>query len=157
MALSLKVILSIVSISGIMGFIVIGAFVMNSPLLMEGEGIIISNSLFQTVPRDDVLINDVSILNNKLVINISYSGGCKDHFFKLVASDSWLESYPVQTPILLSHDANNDNCEAFLTETLSFNLQPLKERYKELYKENSATIVLLIEGGTENFTVNYSF
>ena len=157
MALSLKVILSIVSISGIMGVIVIGAFVMNPPVLMDGEDIIISNSLFQTVPRDDVMINDVSIVNNKLVLNVSYSGGCKEHLFKLIASDSWLESYPVQTPILLSHDANNDNCEAFITETLSFNLLPLKERYQELYKESSATIKLRIEGSVEIKTVNYSF
>ena len=157
MVLSQKVfILSFIGI-GSLSLIVIGAFVLNPALFLESEDIIISNSLYLSAPRDSVLINDVSIAGPKLVINASYGGGCEAHVFQLIASDQWMESYPVQTHVLFSHNANNDTCLAFFTKTFVYNLTLLKQRYQELYQEDSATIIMRIQGGTDNFSINYSF
>jgi hypothetical protein len=157
MFLSLKIVLGSVMAAGIMGLIVVGAFVMNPILFLESEEILVSNSLYLSAPRDSLRINDVSLVGNKLVMKLSYGGGCKDHVFQLIASDEWLESYPVQTPILLSHEANDDPCEAFFTERFIFDLSPLKDRYQELYRDNSATIRLRIMGGSEMVPLEYKF
>jgi hypothetical protein len=152
-----KAILISITSLGLLAMIIIGAFILNPVLFLESDDIIISNSLYIIAPRDNVQINDATITGNKLVMNASYGGGCKEHEFRLIASDLWLESYPVQTHVLFSHNANQDMCEAYFTEQFIFNLSPLKERYQELYQEDSATIVLRIEGGKENFSINYSF
>ncbi len=157
MSISLKLVIGSFITVGLLGLIVVGAFIMNPVFFLESEDIIVNNSLYQSAPRDSVLINDVSIIGKKIVINVSYGGGCKDHLFRLIASDSWLESYPVQTPVLFSHESNDDMCEAFFTELFSFNLNPLKERYQELYRETSATIHLRIEGGTDYIGIDFSF
>ena len=157
MLFSFKILLGSVMTVSILGLIVVGAFVMNPILFLESEDIKVSNSLYISAPRDNILINGISIVGNKLVINASYGGGCKDHVFQLVASDEWLESYPVQTYILLSHEDHDDLCDAFFTERFIFNLSPLKDRYQELYKENSATIKLRIEGGSEVIPIEYNF
>ena len=157
MFLSLKIVLSSIITVGLLGLIVVGAFIMNPILFLESEDIIVSNSLYLSAPQDNILINDVSIIGNKLVINGSYGGGCEEHIFRLIASDTWLESYPVQTPLLFSHEANDDMCTAFFTKLFVFNLSPLKERYNELYRENSATIRLRIEGGNELVEISYSY
>ena len=141
----------------LLSLIVVGAFIINPILFLESENITVSNSLYLSAPRDNILINDVSMVGNKLVINASYGGGCKDHIFCLIASDTWLESYPVQTSILFSHEAYEDVCTAFFTKLFIFNLSPLKERYMDLYRENSATIRLRIEGGYELVEISYSF
>ncbi len=157
MLLSLKIVLGSIMTAGLLGLIVVGAFVMNPVLFLESDNIIVNNSLYLSAPQDSVLINDMSIVGRKLVINASYGGGCKEHVFRLIASDEWLESYPVQTPILFSHDANDDMCTAFFTELFIFNLTPLKERYQELYKEPSGTILLRIEGGSDIKGISFSF
>jgi hypothetical protein len=157
MVLFQKVVLISITGLGLLGMIIIGAFVLNPILFLESDDIIISNSLYLIAPRDSIRINDATITGNKLVMNASYGGGCQEHEFRLIGSDLWLESYPVQTHVLFSHNANHDVCEAYFTEQFIFNLSPLKERYQELYQEDSATIIMRIEGNTENFSINYSF
>jgi hypothetical protein len=65
-----------------------------------------------------------------------------------------MESYPVQVNILLSHDDNDDPCDMWVTETLIFNIIPLKNSYQELYEE-SGTIVMNIEDWEDS--INYDF
>ncbi len=157
MLFSLKFILGSIMTAGILGIIVVGAFVMNPMLFIDSDDVIVNNSLFLSAPRDNVRINKLTIVGMKLVINASYGGGCKDHEFQLIASDQWLESYPVQTPVLFSHNANGDMCEAFFTELFSFNLTPLKDRYQELYHETSGTIKIRLEGGIDTTGISFSF
>jgi hypothetical protein len=157
MLFSLKFILGSIMTAGILGLIVVGAFVMNPFLFIDSEDMIVNHSMFLSAPRDNVHIEELSIVGMKLVINATYGGGCKDHIFKLIASDQWLESYPVQTPVLFSHDANEDMCTALFMDIFVFNLTPLKERYQEIYRESSGTIYLRIEAGTETIGINFSY
>lgn len=115
--------------------------------------IIIDDSLYQTAPRDPLTFNDVQLKKNILKFNMSYGGGCEEHEFQLFAT-SFMESYPVQVNILLSHEDNNDPCDMWLTETLIFNILPLKNSYNELYEE-SGTIIINIQGWED--PINYNF
>ena len=66
---------------------------------------------------------------------VQYAGGCKAHLFDIqfqVAGDT--------TEIWLQHDANNDACEAFLTETLQL---PVSARALE-----TPNVVLLVPDGS---------
>lgn len=62
-----------------------------------------------------------------LMIRVSYSGGCRDHEFKLWRlPPNALDPPPVE--LALSHEANGDMCEAYITRWLVFSLVPLRER-----------------------------
>ena len=91
-----------------------------------------------------------AIRDNTLTITMSYSGGCEDHDFTLVAADAFMESYPVQLAVSVAHDAHGDRCRAYLTETYGFNLTPVKTLYQEAYQEDAGTIVLRLQGTPEN-------
>lgn len=116
--------------------------------------IIIDDSLYQTAPRDPLTLNDVKLQRDFLVFNVSYGGGCEEHIFQLVSS-SFMESYPVQVNILLSHEDNDDPCDMWVTETLIFNVIPLQKSYQNSYNEESGTIVMNIEGWNES--IKYDF
>jgi len=118
------------------------------------KDIIIDDSLYQTAPRDPLTLNDVKLQRDFLVFNVSYGGGCEEHIFQLVSS-SFMESYPVQVNILLSHEDNDDPCDMWVTETLIFNILPLQNSYQNSYNEESGTIVMNIEGWNES--INYDF
>jgi hypothetical protein len=118
------------------------------------QNIIIDDSLFQTAPRDPISINDVYLQRNFMIFNVSYGGGCEEHIFQLIAT-SFMESYPVQVNILLSHEDNDDPCDMWVTETIIFNMLPLKKSYQRSYHEEFGTIIMNIEGWNES--INYDF
>ena len=118
------------------------------------QDIIIDDSYYQNASRDPVTINNVKNCDNILHVNVSYSGGCKEHEFQLIAS-SFMESEPVQVNVLLSHEDNDDLCDMWITENLGFNLLPLKKSWQHSSQEKSGTIVMNIEGWEES--IYYEF
>ena len=84
-------------------------------------------------------------MGDTLTVTVSYGGGCETHRFTLVASNVFLESYPVQLGASLAHDANGDSCEAWLTEDWDFDLTPIKRMYQDAYRVDAGTIVLRLE------------
>ena len=100
-----------------------------------------------TWPADAYVVNtSPTLANDVLTLNVSYSGGCKDHDFTLVLSEAFQESHPVKVQAVLAHNANGDNCVAWVTETYHFNVSALKERYRKAYRTETGTIVLGIKG-----------
>lgn len=62
-----------------------------------------------------------------LLVTVTYSGGCEEHEFKLKAHYLKLDTETKETEKLkvefyIIHNANNDSCEAEITEDLKFNL-----------------------------------
>ena len=106
--------------------------------------------------KDPFVSNSAVIEGHELIVEVSYGGGCRTHTFTLVISESFRESDPVQLPALLAHDANEDPCQAWLTESLVFDLELVRTRYREVYGNGPGTIVLSIDGVSENDLV-YSF
>jgi hypothetical protein len=58
----------------------------------------------------------------ELLVTLSYSGGCETHSWELCWDGSVAESYPMQVWLELGHDSGNDACEAYITETLRFDV-----------------------------------
>jgi len=94
---------------------------------------------------DDYVLNGAAIVGDALTLNVSYGGGCATHRFTLVASEVFMESFPVQLAVLLAHDANGDACEAWLTEAYRFDLRVIRDRYREAYGRGPGEVVLLLD------------
>jgi len=157
MAISLKVLGGIFLLLVSSSMLVFLTVISNPYLFLDKEKIILDNNLYAEAPRDSIFINHLNINNQYLIINFSYGGGCQKHEFYLIGSEEYMESYPVQTNILLSHNSNNDSCLAWFTEVKIFDLTPLQHQYQELYSVKSATIILRIQGGQEVFSIDFTF
>ena len=94
-------------------------------------------------------LDAATIINDRLTITASYSGGCETHQFTLVASAGFLESYPVQLSVSIAHNANGDLCEGWVTEEYDFDLTPIKMMYQDAYGEDSGTIILRLENAPD--------
>ncbi|MYF98672.1 hypothetical protein F4212_05990 [Candidatus Poribacteria bacterium] len=105
---------------------------------------------------DEFALNSASVDGDTLKVNLSYSGGCESHQFTLVASDSFLESFPVQLPIYIAHNANGDTCEAYPTEDYHFDLTQIKTMYQEAYRQEAGTIILRLKDAP-NIDLVYEF
>ena len=57
---------------------------------------------------DDYVLDAAAIAGDALTLNVLYGGECATHRFTLVASETFMESFPVQLAVLLAHDANGD-------------------------------------------------
>jgi hypothetical protein len=82
---------------------------------------------------DPINIEKVVIKGNKILIDVSYSGGCKDHEFQLIGSEMVAKSMPPQRAIILVHKANEDMCRAMIMKTLEFDISNLA--YKQVKKD----------------------
>ena len=96
--------------------------------------------------NDPYAVNSAAIDGDRLTISVSFAGGCRDHIFTLVISESFRESDPVQLPAVLAHEANGDPCEAYPTESRVFDLALVRTRYRQFYGPGSGTVVLRIAG-----------
>ena len=105
---------------------------------------------------DEYALNSATITDDILNISVSYSGGCEDHEFTLVASDTFLESFPVQLPVSIAHNANGDTCEAYPTENYRFDLTPIKTMYQAAYRQEAGTIILRLKDAPDGALV-YEF
>lgn len=94
---------------------------------------------------DEFALNSATITDDTLTVSVSYSGGCETHQFTLVASESFLESFPVQLHVYIAHNANGDTCEAYPTEKYQFDLTPIKNMYQEAYRQEAGTIILRLK------------
>lgn len=115
--------------------------------------IIIKNINSANAKFNPAVINSALVRGDSLILNVSYGGGCKEHYFKLFGLEGIIKTNPPQAEIFLSHDSNNDMCEAWITEERQFQLTPLKEFIKNNYFYNGPLILRIYEpGGYEPFT-----
>ena len=105
---------------------------------------------------DEYVLNSATITGDTLDIRASYSGGCEDHQFTLVVSDTFLESFPVQLHAAIAHNANGDTCEAYPTDNYRFDLTPIKTMYQEAYRQEAGTIILRLKDAPDGELV-YEF
>jgi len=118
------------------------------------QDIILGDSLYQNAPKDPIVFNEIKLDRNIILMNVSYGGGCEEHEFALIAT-SFMESYPVQVNVLLSHEDNDDPCDMWITEIMTFNLLPLKKSWQQEYNKKSGIIVMNIQGWEES--IYYEF
>ena len=93
---------------------------------------LIKNANLQDYPIDFYGINEVEVIENQLLINVSYGGGCEEHYFNLILDTaSPIDGGGQQIDVLhLSHNANNDACNSLILEhQLCFNISNLEIGY----------------------------
>lgn len=111
-----------------------------------GQIIITANTDDQRWPSDAVTIREASVVGDSLELFVTFGGGCREHAFLLLTDGAWMESYPVQVGVKLSHDARGDNCKALLSRVLRFDLTPLKVAYETSYQSTTGIIRLNVRG-----------
>lgn len=99
---------------------------------------------------DPMTITGSSISGNTLTMEVTYSGGCAEHDFKLVGSEMISKSLPPIRAVRLVHNANGDNCRAVVTEILKFDITDLAYQQKK-----GSQIMLNIEGVAEPLKYTY--
>lgn len=118
--------------------------------LDEGRGrvVLVRDASARGLPSDPITIGEVSFDGDTIQIEVSFGGGCAEHRLQLVAETTWMESWPVQVFARVTHDANDDPCDAVLQGTLRFDLSPLKRMYQQAYQTPTGKIALQIAGAT---------
>ena len=81
-----------------------------------------SNNSIATIVSDAFEINDVKVENENLLVEVSYSGGCEEHEFELIWPEVITMIFPPDFGVTLTHNDNEDSCDAYLTETLVFDI-----------------------------------
>jgi hypothetical protein len=104
---------------------------------------------------DAYTIQKVAIEGDRLAITVRHGGGCRTHDFHLVTSRLFMESNPVQSDLLLTHDGHGDLCRALITAELVFDLGPLKRTYQHVYPNAPGPIILRLRDWSE--PVRYEF
>ena len=78
---------------------------------------LIPNVSTSDFPMDSYGVNEIEIVEDQLLINVSYGGGCEQHDFLVISSNIKINDEGDQIHALfLSHDANNDGCFALILE-----------------------------------------
>ena len=110
----------------------------------------------QPVPASDpVDVREGRIEGDELVLEVSFAGGCQPHDFDLFWQPGFEESNPVQATVHLAHDGHGDMCEALLTETVRFDLAPLRDAWQEMYGPGEGTIE--VDLADHPVSVDYDF
>ena len=85
-----------------------------------------------------ITITDIRASGDTLLVDVTYSGGCKPHDFKLYSTGMWMKSMPPKVNVWLSHIAvEPDPCRQLMKENLKFIIKPLR------YRGNEKVVVLM--------------
>jgi hypothetical protein len=71
------------------------------------------------------------LVNDELQVSCSYGGGCESHELDLVAMRYVFDAGTAAVDLIITHNANNDACEAVIGSDHRFDLTPIKAAYAE--------------------------
>lgn len=97
-----------------------------------------------------ITIENAEIRGNLLYLDVTYGGGCEEHYFRLIGSEMIAKSMPPIRGIKLVHDNNSDNCKKLEKVKLEINIETLA--YKQ---EAGSEIYLNIEGVSDKLLYKY--
>jgi hypothetical protein len=115
--------------------------------------VLITFDQLDLIKKDVLTVKSLSIENDSLIASLNYTGRCKEHEIQLYGFKEIVESQPPQMRVQFSHNANNDMCEAYISEDKAFDLKPLKdllteakieEIYLNIYSPNSTEPIVQI-------------
>jgi len=114
--------------------------------IVDGTVNVVDDVSSQAGPIYALTIESATIVADALQATVRFGGGCARHRIALLLGRAFMESFPVQVHARLAHDAGGDMCDALLTRTLTFDLAPLRRRYRGAYGASSGTIVINLAG-----------
>ncbi len=100
-----------------------------------------------SISTDHTNIQDAIVEGDLLMLDVVYGGGCEKHEFKLYGWKGITKSNPPQAEIFLSHNANNDVCDALIYNKLTFDLTPLKLHYRKNYHQGGPLVLRIYAAG----------
>jgi hypothetical protein len=107
--------------------------------------------IITNAPPDSIMLHSFDLMGldisgDTLAIRVAFGGGCRRHYFWLYMSPAaFLESEPVQANLYLRHFDNDDMCDAWISDTLKFDLSPVRELYQQMYSQHGSIRLNLYE------------
>ena len=131
-----------------------------------GEIIVAFGEPLDRWPADGWDFDDAVVVDDSLRLTISYAGGCRTHELWLLAVDGFVMlpdaglSPTVAVPLRVAHDAHGDPCEAYITRTETFGLDPLHAAFRDRYGDIPGRIILRIpvgQGSADTTAIDFTF
>ena len=106
---------------------------------------------------DSFNLIEAKLINNDILSTVvSYFGGCEKHEFALGAITAITDSNStLQANLVLGHENNGDTCKKIVKEHLDFDLSPLKEKYRQIYKLKVGSVMLHLMN--KEINIKYDF
>lgn len=111
---------------------------------------VLDNSAYQDGPDDPYFLREANIEDDCLYLRFQYGGGCREVDFDLVGAFQLGETAPLTRFVRVALD-DDDNCEALITEEVTFNLKPLRVEGEEELR------ILIGNPEGEDFSVVYTY
>lgn len=112
------------------------------------KDVIVDREKAPTDPQASIRLFEIK--GDTLIVEVQYGGGCQPHTFALYTNGSWLKSLPPKATVWLEHTTPEpDLCRALITETLKFNIKPL--RYA-----GQPRVIVLMQGSEHSAPYIYS-
>lgn len=104
-------------------------------------------SVYTNLPSDPFTINDAKIEDDCLHISLSFPGGCAAHEFIMTYMDlPDFDKNDYDGKLTLGHNSHGDMCEAYITQTVSFDLKPLQNTESDMIR-----LILVKEGEKDGY------
>ena len=96
---------------------------------------------------DPFSLDSVDVSEDELRLRVSYSGGCEKHEFAVWWSGEFArgDAGEIVVDLRISHDANNDTCEAFLSTELRVDVSSI--RLERVEADSSVGLMLRFGDG----------
>ncbi len=103
--------------------------------------------------HDAYTLDSAAIDGDTLSIDVTYSGGAKEHVFYICWAgfyeendpEVFVEANPPRTHLTVGHDANNDSAEAEITETRTFDIAPIRADYDDSHDNGADRMVVIVD------------
>jgi hypothetical protein len=99
----------------------------------------------ESMPVDALTITAATIDGDTLTLVVNHGGGCERHDYALYGCSATIKTNPLGVDMRLSHNANGDMCDAFLTDTLRFSLAPVRHSWKQQTGQDHGELSLHIQ------------
>ncbi|MFQ5631222.1 MAG: hypothetical protein ACE5I1_20820 [bacterium] len=108
--------------------------------------VIITDQNSDSLQQDRFALDSVYVDQDILVLDVTHSGGCREHFYALYMSPAaFKESFPVQADLYLVHNENDDPCDAIFSEVRKFDIRPIADLYRNSYGRLDKIILNIFE------------
>ncbi len=117
----------------------------NSPML-QPVGFVDDGDTLEVDPYQAL---DGFLAGHALHLAVGFSGCGPDHPFALFMVGAFMESFPVQANLVLSHDDRGELCDAYWVRNLAFDMRPIQRVYESQYGRRDPIILhLRVPGGS---------
>lgn len=107
--------------------------------MIEAPSLFIDKTYTPNKDNSPYTINAVRIAGDMLSIDLQYSGGDKEHDFKLITNKMYMKSFPPKLNLFLEHNTNGDAARSIVKKTLIYNIANAKYP-----SENTKEVIIMI-------------